>query len=61
MNTNQNAEEKMITKKRMEVLGAYYDVRGDGIAHAKIKQLASSQDFRASVEQLANAQLTHKD
>lgn len=56
MSANTNA----VTEKRIKVLNDFYDIKGDGIAHAKIGQLRSSAKFRDSVNRLVEANLLGK-
>ena len=42
---------------RVETLHRFYDIKGDGVAHAKIGAITSSSDFRKSVNKLSSADL----
>ncbi|AOS96134.1 hypothetical protein AUP74_00665 [Microbulbifer aggregans] len=55
-----SAQTNTITDRRIKVLNDFYEIKGDGIAHARIDQLKSSKEFRASVNNLASANLIGK-
>lgn len=45
--------------KRVSKLARLYDIKGDGVAQARIESLTSSDSFKASVKKLSDANLTN--
>lgn len=46
---------------RINKLASLYDIKGDGVAQARIESLTASANFQASVKKLSDANLDRED